>query len=287
MSIADMDDAALERLMAAAAAHDSDDDDDMMYSTNSFLPQAPASNKQTAQVEPESAGPVLLGKAPSYGDNVAPSYGDNFTADVTEAPLPPKPAAPPPPEPEPAAPAFVLNLPTAADLAHVHTEPSSTDVFNSVLLSHAIDRAEASKLSAELKVFLGDDANSSRHTAMEQELRELRAQLAATKLAHDKVATEVIAANARAAAAESRALAHAKAAESAASLSLPASTGPALVETASHSAPEPVQVFNCSVPFDDEDEAPPAAASKGAGSKVTKVLRSLSFNRGRRGSRKE
>jgi len=160
-------------------------------------------------------------------------------------------------------PAFVLSLPPGS------SDDAASDLFRSSLLARGINRGEAQRLLVEVSAFLGA---SSKEVAMESELRELRVQLNA--------------AHARATSAEARAARGPSDREPEVTMvCAEAAAGQA------NEAVEPVQVFGCSVPFEEDEDASAAAPGpKAGGSKVTKVaqgvLRSLSFNRGRR-SRKE
>jgi len=293
MALADeLDDDALERLMAKTMDHSDDEDGGMSYGTNDgVLP--PNLPKQAHNEEDETAeGPVLLGQAPTFVVNQA----------VT-APAPPPPA-----------PSFKVNAPSFV----VESRP---EIFRSALLAREIDREEACQLHAELASFIGAHAETERAT-MEAEMQRLRAQLAmAQEEAAAEVAAEKAAAKAKIASAEARA-AHAKAAadvavanakaetkaaeearrQDAADARKAAALGSLEAQTYSpHRAgaaaegevePVPAQVFDFSMeeeggasPVAAEDEGAAAGAKMSGVGKVTKVLRSLSF--GKRSRKKQ
>ena len=300
MALADeLDDAALERLMALTMQDEDDAEDGTMAYGTISLPAKPADTKPPVAVE-EEAATMHLGQVPTFVINTPaqPSLAINKQ------------------------PAFVVDL-TPAHEAEIVRDAVS---FQSALLVRCIDRIEADELYHELSQFLsvgGETPAARERAAMQVELEQLRSQLAvAREAAEAEVATEKAAANARVASAEARA-AHAKAAADVAvaraeaeakatadawhkeaaegrKAAALAALGPqanrirgnqesACAEEPVEEMKPPAQVFDFSGMEDSgaataEDTVTDDGRVGSVGSKVTKVLRSLSF--GKRGRKK-
>ncbi|KOO52763.1 hypothetical protein Ctob_015987 [Chrysochromulina tobinii] len=167
-TISEMDDAALERLMALTAQHEDDEDGgDMAYGFAELPANLPPPDK-TEEEEVEEPAPVKLGM--------------------------PKMGMPPPPTVAEPAPSFVVNLPAPSFVVTMPTNsvagggaaapfdddddnlpaPSDSDDFQCDLLSRAISRDESIRLHGELSAFLG---SSFQIGTVRQEMETLRATL--------------------------------------------------------------------------------------------------------------
>ena len=178
MAISEMDDAALERLMALTAQHEDDEDGgDMAYGFAELPANLPPPEKTEEEEEEEEPAPVKLGM--------------------------PKIKMPPPPTVAEPAPSFVVNMPAPSflvvkmptnsvagggaaapfddedtppppDGADNLPAPSDSDDFQCDLLSRAIRRDEAIRLHGELSAFLG---SSFQIGTVRQEMETLRSTL--------------------------------------------------------------------------------------------------------------
>jgi len=167
-TISEMDDAALERLMALTAQHEDDEDGgDMAYGFAELPANLPPPEK-TEEEEVEEPAPRKLGM--------------------------PKMGMPPPPTVAEPAPSFVVNLPAPSFVVTMPTNsvagggaaapfdddddnlpaPSDSDDFQCDLLSRAISRDECIRLHGELSAFLG---SSFQIGTVRQQMETLRATL--------------------------------------------------------------------------------------------------------------
>ena len=295
MAVAEMDDLELERLMALTRANDSDDEDGMAYGFAELpknLPPA-SSTTEAEDSEPEPEQTIRLGQAPTFSVNAAQFVVEMPTSDPV--------------------PSFIVNNEPVVFSTHEPVVPVPAEIlFESGLLSRAIGRDDASRLFEELREFLGTQSDTSgsqseKVAALQEEISQLRAAAAAAKEAAEaEAAAEVAAAKAKARAAESRAAMEKAQAEMAASRvraeaeAVAEAQRAAAAEARKEAAleahrqaeaeevePVPANVFD----FSNADEVGAAvdeeasAGSTSSVSKVTKVLRSLSF--GKRGARKK
>ena len=167
-TISEMDDAALERLMALTAQHEDDEDGgDMAYGFAELPANLPPPEK-TEEEEVEEPAPRKLGM--------------------------PKMGMPPPPTVAEPAPSFVVNLPAPSFVVTMPTNsvagggaaapfdddddnlpaPSDSDDFQCDLLSRAISRDDCIRLHGELSAFLG---SSFQIGTVRQQMETLRATL--------------------------------------------------------------------------------------------------------------
>lgn len=279
MALADLDDAALEALMARAG-QDSDDDDGMMYDTNDSmirnLPPPPPQHNEEGET-----GPVLLGPART---DAAPTFALN--------------------EPTPS---FAVSVPATVVVGTaLETERS----FRSDLLSRSIDRDEAAILHKELGAFLaleGDDSSdgSAPSAATQEELRSLRAQLEYANRQLLEMTELAAVASDKAAAQQAKMTAQLAKAEAVAATEVAADAHRMTPADDVHTRAVPSYQAVMGAPpaheqalfeysegaanvaaFDDDDEklavsttTEGGAAGKAGGKVVSKVLRSLSFTR--------
>ena len=175
MAISEMDDAALERLMALTAQHEDDEDGgDMAYGFAELPANLPPPEKTEEEVE--EPAPVKLGMPkikmppPPTVAEPAPSFVVNMSAPSFVVKMPTNSVA----GGGAAAPFDDEDTPPPPDGADNLPAPSDSDDFQCDLLSRAIRRDEAIRLHGELSAFLG---SSFQIGTVRQEMETLRSTL--------------------------------------------------------------------------------------------------------------